>query len=389
MVEIPGELVDSIIDNLKRNRSALITCSLLSRQWLPRSRYHLFSSVSFNIDWRDARGLRKAEEFIFLLDSPLATIAPYVEEVNLTHRTEGPTVLSNEILARLQGRAIRPNRIYLDCARHLLRTGPLVIPAAFATSLGHLELETTGNHAALNIIVDYICALPLLESVKITGAPRYTIDPTRPVSTTLPRRLHTLHTNIHLITGWILSLEPIPKQITTICLGELKCPAGHWPTVNEYLGSVAGENIQGLILGAPEFNITSDCPDFQNLRKLERLTIHVSSESNLELLVFIISQLKCSPAAQSVQTIKIVFARVPFVVPQWETVDAELADPVKLPRLRCITLAALDATHDCFVAAITNLLRRQFPHCQSRGTLRVVTVAAVSPAVQKSLVDAR
>ncbi|KAJ6485441.1 hypothetical protein C8R47DRAFT_1216992 [Mycena vitilis] len=383
MLEVPGELVDSIIDVLKRNRSALITCSRLSRHWLPRSRYHLFSSVSFNIDWRDARGLRKAEEFILLLDSPLATIAPYVEEVNLAHRTEGPTALSNKILARLGGHGIRPRRVYLDCARHL-RAGPLMIPAAFSLSLGHLELETTGNHAALNIIVDYICALPLLESVKITGAPRYTIDPTPPVSTALPPRLHTLHTNIPLITSWILSLEPIPKQITTLCFGELKSPTGHWHTVNEYLGSAAGGNIQALLL-----DITSDCPSLENLRRLEHLTIHVSSESNLELLVRIVSQLKRSPAAQTVQTIKIIFARVPFLVPQWETVDAELADPVKLPRLRCITLAALDATHACFVAAMTNLLRRQFPHCQSRGTLRVVTITAVSPAVQKSLVDAR
>ncbi|KAF8214658.1 hypothetical protein K438DRAFT_1562809, partial [Mycena galopus ATCC 62051] len=46
MPEFPGELIDSVVDHLKTDKAALLACSLVSTQWLPRSRQHLFWSVS-------------------------------------------------------------------------------------------------------------------------------------------------------------------------------------------------------------------------------------------------------------------------------------------------------------------------------------------------------
>jgi hypothetical protein len=42
---IPGELQDLVIDRLHQDRHALSACSLVCRQWCPRTRVHLFKSI--------------------------------------------------------------------------------------------------------------------------------------------------------------------------------------------------------------------------------------------------------------------------------------------------------------------------------------------------------
>ncbi|THH30162.1 hypothetical protein EUX98_g4017 [Antrodiella citrinella] len=44
-LHIPLELVDIIIDHLHDDKPALATCSLVSREWRPSTRYHLFQSI--------------------------------------------------------------------------------------------------------------------------------------------------------------------------------------------------------------------------------------------------------------------------------------------------------------------------------------------------------
>lgn len=42
---LPIELTDLIVDDLQSNHQALLSCSLVSRDWLPRSRHHLFRQL--------------------------------------------------------------------------------------------------------------------------------------------------------------------------------------------------------------------------------------------------------------------------------------------------------------------------------------------------------
>ncbi|KAJ7635673.1 hypothetical protein DFH06DRAFT_1220189 [Mycena polygramma] len=366
MLEIPGELVDSIIDHLRSDTYALPTCSLLSRQWLPRSRYILFASVSFSIGRGNSNGPERLDEFLDLLDSPLATFIPYVEEVRLSYHMDGLAGSSSQILASLHDRGVRPARLYLDCERHFY-TLPPQGPPAFAASLVHLDLEVTENHVALDIIVDYICAFPRLESLRLTGPPK----------------LHTLYTDHPLIVDWILSLHPVPKQITTICFDEFRRSAGHWLEVNKYLRNPAAENIQSLTLDFP--SIKSGDPDFRNLQCLQHLTLHICSQSSLAHLVVVLPRLRGSPASRTLQTMEVVLTSVPYASQHWTTVDAELAESAHYPRLRCITIAAVDTTQDFFLGPIADLLRRQFQHCARRGILRISTVASGSFAVTRPL----
>ncbi|KAJ7618156.1 hypothetical protein DFH06DRAFT_1364091 [Mycena polygramma] len=368
MLEIPLEMVEPIVDQMKPDTAALRTCGLLSRQWLPRTRYTLFSAISFSIGGRDLRtldALQKLKQFLSVLESPLATFIPYVEDVRLVHHADALDLPQpGEILATLHGR-----------------------PPAFASSLVHLELEMNNNYIALDIIVDYICAFPFLETLKITGFPKG-IVPTPPKSLAPPPRLHTLHTDHHLITDWILSLHPLPTHIATICFTTfVSSPSDHWLEVNKYLRSPAGEIIRSITFGDYKTPPYSEGPDLQSLQHLQHLTIHVSRNSTFEHFVVVLSQLQRSPACCTVQTIEIVLTYVPHVAAQWSTVDAGLADPTLSPQLRCLTLAAIDATPEFrgppeHLDPIEVVLRRQLEHCQARGILRIVNAA---PAVQKPL----
>ncbi|KAJ7635783.1 hypothetical protein DFH06DRAFT_1139322 [Mycena polygramma] len=142
-----------------------------------------------------------------------------------------------------------------------------------------------------------------------------------------------------------MSLHPLPMHITTICFTKfVSSPSDHWLEINKYLRSPAGEIIRSLTLGDYETPPYSEGPGFANLQHLQHLTIHVSRNSSFEHLVVVLSQLQRSPACSIVQTIEVVLTHVPYVAAQWSTVDADLADPAIYPQLRCLTLAAIDAT---------------------------------------------
>ena len=47
---LPAELLDCIVDFLHDSKTALRNCCLVSKQWIPRTRRHLFSDVRFDTE---------------------------------------------------------------------------------------------------------------------------------------------------------------------------------------------------------------------------------------------------------------------------------------------------------------------------------------------------
>ncbi|KAJ7050027.1 hypothetical protein C8F01DRAFT_966608, partial [Mycena amicta] len=47
MAAFSNELIDLVIDQLRDDKPSLSSCSLVSRQWVPRSRFYHFSSAKF------------------------------------------------------------------------------------------------------------------------------------------------------------------------------------------------------------------------------------------------------------------------------------------------------------------------------------------------------
>ncbi|KAJ7156270.1 hypothetical protein C8R46DRAFT_429892 [Mycena filopes] len=88
-MNFPPELVDRFIDYLHDDDHALGNCALVSKTWLPASRYHLFSLVVlFNANWM---------AFLRLLTSPFATFTPHFVHTLAFAKTVG----SSTILASL------------------------------------------------------------------------------------------------------------------------------------------------------------------------------------------------------------------------------------------------------------------------------------------------
>ncbi|KAJ7617843.1 hypothetical protein FB45DRAFT_756357, partial [Roridomyces roridus] len=91
-MRLPIELVECIIDASSTHLPTLTACSLVCKQWLPRCRHHLFSSLNLSADWTPEPN--SVTEFLALLPMPHATITPYVRAIVLSKRSWGMTPVS-------------------------------------------------------------------------------------------------------------------------------------------------------------------------------------------------------------------------------------------------------------------------------------------------------
>ncbi|KAJ6584619.1 hypothetical protein B0H19DRAFT_1318683 [Mycena capillaripes] len=381
MPELPGELVDSLIDLVKSDKMALTACSLVSKQWLPRARHHKFSSIS--LVW----GMREnVLEFLSVAGSLLATIIPFIHEVRLTYKrntlagSHGLLIISpRKILADLNDRGIRPISLYLDCLLYFLNA--IDHPTTFASSLVHLQLNVERNYLAVDNIIDYICAFPLLESLKIYGTPYIHYWKT---SIKFPPTLHTLHASQGQITDSILALDLMPKQITTFGFIATR----DWDrssNLHKYFLSPSAEVLTRISFQDCDFSSDSDGLDFNKLPCLQHLEVatkrkatqHVAAEALLHLL----GKLRLSSACRTLETVTISCTYDRYLSLQWTAIDEVLADTSSWPRLRHIQLTAAEGLSDCDLGiaahnakrkfSIAAVLRSDLRQCEARGQLRI------------------
>jgi hypothetical protein len=95
---LPPELYDAVIDHLFADKRALGNCALVSSQFLPRSRYHLFREVFLK---PGEPGHARHMSFLALLQSPFVTFPAYVR--NLLLMDGDQTTWINKGLEVLQG----------------------------------------------------------------------------------------------------------------------------------------------------------------------------------------------------------------------------------------------------------------------------------------------
>jgi hypothetical protein len=97
--ELPPEITDAIIDQvselnvtIKYRKELLGVCSLVSKSWLPRSRHYLFVGVVID----------RMRPFLGLLASPLCTIRPFVQVLQLEEESKGDELYRLSALPALQ-----------------------------------------------------------------------------------------------------------------------------------------------------------------------------------------------------------------------------------------------------------------------------------------------
>ncbi|KAJ7057734.1 hypothetical protein C8F01DRAFT_1028006, partial [Mycena amicta] len=152
MAAFSNELIDLVIDQLRDDEPSLRTCSLVSRQWIPRSRLHNFSSARLIIDTVETRdgsrftpGGIRLDAFMDLLASPLATFIGSLQDLTLYHTLDGNAYTSMnilrpmDILRRLEARGVRLCKLDLSC--HALFTFPHEGSRPFTSSLTALDID--------------------------------------------------------------------------------------------------------------------------------------------------------------------------------------------------------------------------------------------------------
>ncbi|KAJ4489006.1 hypothetical protein C8J55DRAFT_604194 [Lentinula edodes] len=221
MTILPQELLDHILDYHHASVSSLSSSSLVSRSWLPTTRYHLFRipvlyQKSFGRSPRD-----NTKTFLELLDSPLCTFR---------HTIQG-CVLNIEFRDRLH-RCINALGIHTTLTETLLitqylgdisLTDSLKIPQRFSSIRSFVYSNM--SHVWCSDLPQLITSLPHLDSLAIFTNIFRSVRVTLPDFPTMQgqqsflpnlRRLRLRMANPSLILQWILNHSCYTPQIDTL-----------------------------------------------------------------------------------------------------------------------------------------------------------------------------
>ncbi|KAJ7633626.1 hypothetical protein DFH06DRAFT_1479546 [Mycena polygramma] len=247
MRNLPPELVDQVIDDVAAtfDLKEVATCGLICRQYLPRSRKHLFAKI--HLPEYPATFRR----FMDLVDASSSPLLALVESLDM-HLVDG--AFAEAHMVRLhECHALRDLRI---CAPYYPPAEPDVfvqdlpfqhwlqthIPH-FASSLTHFEL-VMGSDIPLSLLADIICNLPILTHLRIDGDVGYGVfaSDTVLVNHTFPRNLHGLdiamHRGTNLFFEWLLSSDQ-PPSLTSFKLGGTVTTGLSTTPIEAYLKRVA------------------------------------------------------------------------------------------------------------------------------------------------------
>ncbi|KAF8877359.1 hypothetical protein BD779DRAFT_1677351 [Infundibulicybe gibba] len=282
--EIPSEIVDLIIDQLRADAKTLRLCSLVCQSWLPRARYHLFST--FKIHTRSIAA-------IDLLGSPLCTIQPYVRRVKFSvsekldtapmatciqELDNGSSNLLSLSIRTVRGDGMTP----VDDHLRALLSAPVL------KNLRHLKLKYLRFNSP-NYSIKLFSSLPALESLVLYGVGSRIKDDRNTYTTPLPPNLRHLFIWTTGIPHELFWLATHPKHpLTTLHLYNIT--SASCPIILNYLRQSSqlqclsfdlcdGATTDSLLL---DFMTQIDLTSQQNLRCL-RISCNqvVSSFSNL------------------------------------------------------------------------------------------------------------
>jgi hypothetical protein len=293
-VAFPPELVDTIIDQIhldlvyvdtdqyqaaKRSRKrSLDACSLVSKSWLPRSRYHLFESITLS------RGsVTKSLALVALIHAPLSTIAPYVRELHLDEawgRYKTEVRWLNAALPRLSVLSAIES-LFVDAARfEVLETEDTSNFFGSFQMLRKLDLSDC-KFATSEQLIGVLGAIPSLEDLCLDRViirpkwdpsindlfdtarleagryPREAFDPS--IYSSATSRLHTFvfsdAFSIREILQWLVKDVPVPP-IRTLRLRVNQIE--DLPLVAEFLQAL-GPSVTNLTVSDSSFSYASCC----------------------------------------------------------------------------------------------------------------------------------
>ena len=219
----PQETFDQIIDDLRDDSKALHTCACVCRAWVPSSRAHFPNTV--DIDPSRVH----SQQFLKLLCSPLLTITPYIQCLNILYNPNSPRTPFEgfdkwvfDVLPRLK---------VLEAVKSL----------SMVVSPSHsVDYESASPYKGLAkylndpvIIADVVSSFPVLERLSLGHVGFHDVlIPSADVHP--PSTLRHLQANSIIFTpilSWFCSIPQIPFH--TVCLTDV--PVTEFAIVGQFL----------------------------------------------------------------------------------------------------------------------------------------------------------
>ncbi|KAF7305487.1 hypothetical protein HMN09_00801500 [Mycena chlorophos] len=323
MPTIPGEIVDQIIDHLVEDTHLLLQCALVSSAWLPRSRFHAFSSIHIPFDTAWAKGriqkdFARFDKLQSLLSSPVVSFPTSIRMITMdlvlpAVDTAILDIFFGRFLTSLETAGARPRTLRLSgdlqAAYFVFR------PVPFSCSLVELQIDAgLSRIECMGPLLEFVSCYPLLESLPITRR-LPTVDPTiEPPNCSPPLLLRSLDLGpdyAHVLE-WISRGNKEQNGITEL---GFFCIMGGWDALPA-LTRKLGENIQTLrLLACTPLGIEYFL-EIRHFPKLRHLYIMLNCLSLIpELAHDILKRLQLS-SASSVRTLETINF-IP-VYPDWD-----------------------------------------------------------------------
>ncbi|KAF8964422.1 hypothetical protein BDZ97DRAFT_1919105 [Flammula alnicola] len=204
----PKELCDVIIDYLHDDKEVLTKCSLVCTDWLPSTRFHLFSYVQLvSID---------IDVALDVICAPQSTIPSHIRRLEIDNNFDSSTEFVNKVLAGLPPLGVLEHLTLVqvewsslspDARAHLQSLSKII------KTLGLYNID----FGTFNQLLEFITSIPLLETLSLSSI---TCNPSNEsVISVLPPPLKTLKIEIDehefSFLEWIFfDSQPVPSLHT-------------------------------------------------------------------------------------------------------------------------------------------------------------------------------
>ncbi|KAJ7928687.1 hypothetical protein B0H13DRAFT_1860261 [Mycena leptocephala] len=272
MRHFPQELIDIVLDQvaeqdcngriwrIRRPPTPIATCGLVCKQWLPRSRLHVFRTVVLygprlrnllDLQTESSLPLLSLAQDLFLIfgDFTPDDVASLRACLRLTHPEIGLPTSGDEI----RNSFLRTHLPFLE---------------THCSSLSSLKLSPCEKSAVpLGIIVDILGCLPSVTSLELEGQSCRIVEPQVLPLQPCPRRLETLNIAVKdgadALFAWFLSLALAPRIKSLTLLEEWEddptphslvayCQSGLWTTAGP-INSIGLEQSLAFLLPSRQF----------------------------------------------------------------------------------------------------------------------------------------
>ncbi|KAJ6466879.1 hypothetical protein C8R45DRAFT_479945 [Mycena sanguinolenta] len=336
--KLPQELVDMIIDCLGGQSVSLKTCSLVSRAWVPHSRFYLFETCSITPE--------NVFAFRDLMSSPCCTFKPHIRTINAErrhgHKNDG---CFNEIAPNLRllenVRSLKLLIINRTNENVFFRTGFMTAfpNVTHLVITGHLQGEESLSQPVP--LIEMICLFPSLQLLHIPMISGTLADP--PATAVPPPGLRSLNLGLHSsvpILAWLQAVGH-PPDISKLILGGVQqsdIPDIHGP-IQELSSALNHLEIKKNTLGTRWLSSIVQVLElftsvsYPLLKTLVIRDLSAGSATSSDKLIEAIMTIT-APALECLSfTIDLSFCRGT----NWTVLDTFLS-PDRFPRLRNVTL---------------------------------------------------